>query len=484
MRSKSLYTFFCLPSLILLPACATTAGHQVAATNNHTSNSTFVASKTANSQIAPTYLGQNASWQNATYNARPADLQTSARNAPFRQQQAPSFDSAARRTQKTGYAMGMGPTDDAPAGLGDFCARSPAFCTVATNARQQRFRPAQPQPGFMLTSYTTIPTNNFNADFSTIETSRQQIQPMTWSPQSRQLVNRINRQVNSAMVGTTDRLAFGREEYWTMPLSQPDRPRGRARPLADCEDFALEKRQALVSAGIPETALYLAVAANERIGLHAVLMVSTDQGDFVLDNLTDWVLPWSDTQYVWIKRQSTTSMLDWVMAGGRVSPDEAGRRPSIFESNPFILAHSNVSTMPSSMTTQMPETRSQEVAELATISVFETAQKSTKTQASLGLRGFAQDSGFSFVPSGQATSAIRLSSLQLKSLRKPVTVVKVPQAQVSLSQKAFTLDYKIVDPKERQSVSKTASLGDLPPKATKRADVWEMSLEALVWDFR
>jgi hypothetical protein len=56
MRSKSLYTFFCLPSLILLPACATTAGHQVAATNNHTSNSTFVASKTANSQIAPTYL--------------------------------------------------------------------------------------------------------------------------------------------------------------------------------------------------------------------------------------------------------------------------------------------------------------------------------------------------------------------------------------------------------------------------------------------
>ena len=37
---------------------------------------------------------------------------------------------------------------------------------------------------------------------------------------------------------------------------------------------------------------------------HAVLTVKTDHGDFVLDNLSDEIRPWSATGYQFFKRQA------------------------------------------------------------------------------------------------------------------------------------------------------------------------------------
>jgi predicted transglutaminase-like cysteine proteinase len=132
-------------------------------------------------------------------------------------------------------------------------------------------------------------------------------------------VNRVNRQINRAMVGVTDQAAFGRNEFWTMPLTAPEVRSVRSKPLADCEDFALEKRRALMAAGIPESAIYLAVAVSPRTSLHAVVIVATDRGDLVLDNLNDWLLGYQETGYTWVKRQSTTSLFDWTDAPVAIS---------------------------------------------------------------------------------------------------------------------------------------------------------------------
>jgi predicted transglutaminase-like cysteine proteinase len=212
------------------------------------------------------------------------------------------------------HGLGFGARETPPEGLLDFCSRQPNECgqTVQT-------WPARPETdGLMriglgpdLTDMPVVtppkvklvrPIRGFAATATDIET-----------------VNRVNRQINRAMVGVTDQAAFGRNEFWTMPLTAPEVRSVRSKPLADCEDFALEKRRALMAAGIPESAIYLAVAVSPRTSLHAVVIVATDRGDLVLDNLNDWLLGYQETGYTWVKRQSTTSLFDWTDAPVAIS---------------------------------------------------------------------------------------------------------------------------------------------------------------------
>jgi len=54
----------------------------------------------------------------------------------------------------------------------------------------------------------------------------------------------------------------------------------------DCEDYVLTKRAKLVNMGVPPSALRIAyVKTRSGIG-HAILVVKTNKGDYVLDNLT------------------------------------------------------------------------------------------------------------------------------------------------------------------------------------------------------
>jgi predicted transglutaminase-like cysteine proteinase len=57
----------------------------------------------------------------------------------------------------------------------------------------------------------------------------------------------------------------------------------------DCEDYVLSKRSALVRKGVPAGALRIAYTHTRRGEPHAVLVVRTSQGDFVLDNLNNTV---------------------------------------------------------------------------------------------------------------------------------------------------------------------------------------------------
>ncbi len=111
----------------------------------------------------------------------------------------------------------------------------------------------------------------------------------------------VNRAVNKAITPETDLAHYGRSEYWTIP----------ADGFGDCEDYALTKRRDLLRAGLPASVLRIAVVDTPKNGRHAVLTVSTDEGDFVLDNLTDQILPWNATGYVWISAQNHADPMRW-----------------------------------------------------------------------------------------------------------------------------------------------------------------------------
>lgn len=142
---------------------------------------------------------------------------------------------------------------------------------------------------------------------ATSESATPKLTPDLWRK-----LNRVNAQVNAALVRQTDAQAWGRDDYWSTPLKD-------GQEAGDCEDFVLEKRRALLEAGVPAKALNIAVVTTTWGETHAVLLVATTKGEFVLDNLSSWVLPWKEAPYRWRQRQVDGEAFNWAMA----APDAA-----------------------------------------------------------------------------------------------------------------------------------------------------------------
>lgn len=113
-------------------------------------------------------------------------------------------------------------------------------------------------------------------------------------------VNAVNAMVNR-LPQVTDKDNYQVTEYWTYPDA-----RG-----GDCEDLALEKRRILIEHGWPASSLLLATVMRPNGEGHAVLLIETDRGEFVLDNVTSKILSWADTPYTWRKRQSPLRPYAW-----------------------------------------------------------------------------------------------------------------------------------------------------------------------------
>jgi predicted transglutaminase-like cysteine proteinase len=121
---------------------------------------------------------------------------------------------------------------------------------------------------------------------------------------------RVNQQVNAAIEQVEDIALYGTSEKW----SYPDAGKG------DCEDIALLKRRMLMRQGFPRQALLMTVVRDETGAGHAILTLTTDRGDFVLDSKTSRVLPWTETGYGFIKRQSAEHPNLWVRLGEPAAP--------------------------------------------------------------------------------------------------------------------------------------------------------------------
>jgi predicted transglutaminase-like cysteine proteinase len=127
----------------------------------------------------------------------------------------------------------------------------------------------------------------------------------------------VNRYVNEAVKPMTDLEHWGTIEKW----SYPDDGYG------DCEDYVLLKRRMLIQAGWPREALLITVVRDRNDDGHAVLTVRTDRGEYILDNQTDEVLPWFETGYRFVKRQSQKDPNVWVSLGDpRPSPTTVARQ--------------------------------------------------------------------------------------------------------------------------------------------------------------
>ena len=111
------------------------------------------------------------------------------------------------------------------------------------------------------------------------------------------------------MSPATDRALYGVDDSWARPVLD-----GSRRAYGDCEDYALEKRARLIAQGWPPASLAIAVAVAPHIGLHAVLIVQTDRGDLVLDNLSSEPEPIASLDYVWISRQVGPDLSHWSAA--------------------------------------------------------------------------------------------------------------------------------------------------------------------------
>ncbi|MBC8037748.1 MAG: transglutaminase-like cysteine peptidase [Rhizobiales bacterium] len=126
-------------------------------------------------------------------------------------------------------------------------------------------------------------------------------QRLAMSPERWNLLYQVNTYVNGKITPVSDQDLYGQPEYWAYPSD-----------AGDCEDYLLLKRRYLMNLGFPADALLITVVLDEKQEGHAVLTVTTADGDYVLDNRRNEILRWSDFEYTFLKRQSPRDPRAWV----------------------------------------------------------------------------------------------------------------------------------------------------------------------------
>jgi predicted transglutaminase-like cysteine proteinase len=124
---------------------------------------------------------------------------------------------------------------------------------------------------------------------------------LAMSPERWNLIYQVNTYVNGKIAPVSDQDLYGEPERWAYPTD-----------AGDCEDYLLLKKRYLEGLGFPAETLLITVVLDEKNEGHAVLTVTTDGGDFILDNRRNDVFRWSDTNYTFLKRQSHANPVQWV----------------------------------------------------------------------------------------------------------------------------------------------------------------------------
>jgi predicted transglutaminase-like cysteine proteinase len=119
-------------------------------------------------------------------------------------------------------------------------------------------------------------------------------------------VVRANKWVNDNINPMTDRGHWGTINKWVYPDDG----------YGDCKAYTLLKRRLLTEVGFPHEALLITVVWTKQNQGHAVLIVRTDKGDYVLDNLTPNVLLWTQTTHDYAKRQPPSNPTEWGFIDG------------------------------------------------------------------------------------------------------------------------------------------------------------------------
>jgi predicted transglutaminase-like cysteine proteinase len=109
----------------------------------------------------------------------------------------------------------------------------------------------------------------------------------------------VNRAVNASIHPERNEEGLAGEKWLLSPA------RG------DCNDYAVTKRHQLIARGWPARDVLLSEVVTGSGEHHVVTVVRTSGGDFVLDNLTDRIMPWSRTPYRWVRIQTPRNPNYW-----------------------------------------------------------------------------------------------------------------------------------------------------------------------------
>jgi len=128
-------------------------------------------------------------------------------------------------------------------------------------------------------------------------------------------LEQINNQVNRAI---SREIATERQSttFW----------HDQEKPGGHCHHYALAKRSRLLDRGYPSSALLLAIAITPKDEHHLVLIVVTDQGEFVLDNLLTSIVRWDKLPYRWLERSTPKNPQYWQTI---VSPEQQSKTGNV-----------------------------------------------------------------------------------------------------------------------------------------------------------
>jgi predicted transglutaminase-like cysteine proteinase len=112
-------------------------------------------------------------------------------------------------------------------------------------------------------------------------------------------LRQVNAEVNRSIVPQRNLLGLAGEKWVVSPSA------------GDCNDYAVTKRHQLLARGWPSRTLLLAEVVTRWGEHHLVLVIRAKEGDFVLDNMSAHIRPWSKAPYQWVRIQSPRNPKFW-----------------------------------------------------------------------------------------------------------------------------------------------------------------------------
>ena len=203
--------------------------------------------------------------------------------------------------------LGIGGPAPAPRGVVALCTANPTSCGMssAENASLAERRAQARMQAFSDLMRARVEASRSSR--ARAASGAQIIAHMT--PEDWAMLVEVDAEINAAITPVEDTRRNGVSDYWEMPVFDEE-----GRSQGDCEEYALAKRARLIEAGWSPEVLRLAAVVAPGVGAHAVLVVLTDQGDYVLDNLAGAPTRVDRTGYQWVAVQGSAQFNDWRVA--------------------------------------------------------------------------------------------------------------------------------------------------------------------------
>lgn len=110
---------------------------------------------------------------------------------------------------------------------------------------------------------------------------------------------RVNAAVNRAIVPQRNTGGLAAEKWLIAPKA------------GECHDYAVTKRHELIALGWPARHLLLSEVVTSSGEHHLVLVIRSNEGDLVADNLRPDIRSWSEAPYQWVRIQTPDNPTFW-----------------------------------------------------------------------------------------------------------------------------------------------------------------------------